>query len=85
MLTRLREDHRGVTRSHRYDLDLDETLRRHRTKSFTGEVSEEQVASWYRSSDPVADLQESVFDAAVAPGAALERVLTDVCWVSGAT
>lgn len=85
MLTRLRQDHRGVTHSYRYDLDLDETLRRHRTKSLVGGVSEEQVASWYRSRDLVEDLRESVFDAAVTPRAALERVLTDVRWVSGAT
>lgn len=80
MLTQLAQDHRGLTRSYRYDLDLDETLRRHRTKSLADEVSEETVASWYRHSDSVEDLHETVFGYTVAPQEALERVLTDVGW-----
>lgn len=82
MLTRLREDYRGVTCAYRYDLQLDGTLRRHRTKSFVDGVSEGRVASWYRSSDPVVDLQESVFDDEVVLRDALERVLTDVGWTA---
>lgn len=80
MLARLRSDHRGVTRSYCYELELDEALRRHRTKSLADEVTEETVASWYRSADRVPELDEAVFDAGVSAGGALERVLADVGW-----
>ncbi|MFD6176263.1 MULTISPECIES: zeta toxin family protein [unclassified Isoptericola] len=82
MLARLRDDHVGVTRCYYYDLPLDETLRRHRTKPLAAEVSEADVASWYRSEDRVPALDESVFDATVSAAAALERVLADAGWTT---
>nr|WP_249422920.1 hypothetical protein [Occultella gossypii] len=48
-----------MTRCYRYDLDLDETLRRHRTKPLAAEVTEDSVRSWYRAADPVHGLDES--------------------------
>lgn len=82
MLTALARDHRGVTRCYRYDLTLPETLRRHRTKPLAAEVSEEMVTSWYRPSDPVAGLVETVFDAGASAEEALRTVLDDVGWVA---
>ncbi|WP_207204622.1 kinase [Sanguibacter massiliensis] len=80
MLARLRSDHRGVTRSYCYELGLDETLRRHRTKPLADEVTEEIVASWYRSVDRVPELDEAVLGAGLSASDALERVLVDVGW-----
>ncbi|WP_206039791.1 kinase [Rhodococcus sp. HNM0563] len=80
MLARLRSDHRGVTRSYCYELELDETLRRHRTKTLADEVTEETVASWYRSIDRVPELDEAVLGADISADDALERVLGDVGW-----
>lgn len=80
MLARLRSDHRGVTRSYCYELELDETLRRHRTKPLADEVTEEIVASWYRSVDRVPELDEAVLGAGLSASDALERVLVDVGW-----
>ncbi|MFE7406043.1 kinase [Isoptericola sp. NPDC057559] len=80
MLARLRSEHRGVTRCYYYGLELEETLRRHRTKALTAEVSEADVASWYRDDDRVAALDEVVLDATVSAQEALERVLADVGW-----
>jgi len=82
MLARLRDDHVGVTRCYYYELSLDETLRRHRTKALAAEVSEADVASWYRSEDRVAALDEAVFDATVSAADALERVLVDAGWTT---
>lgn len=48
MLFKLCQNHRGITRAYYYDLDFEETLRRHRTKTLASEVTEEQVRSWYR-------------------------------------
>ncbi|WP_193106704.1 kinase [Brachybacterium sp. FME24] len=80
MLASLVEDHRGVSRCYRYDLDLEETLRRHRTKVLASEVSEEQVSSWYRPIDAAGALPEFVFDATVSAESALDAVLSDVGW-----
>lgn len=80
MLSRLRSDHLGITRSYCYELELDETLRRHRTKPLAAEVTEDQVASWYRSSDRIGGLVEVIFDATVRARDALDRVLEDVDW-----
>lgn len=80
MLARLRADHRDVTRSYCYELELDETLRRHRNKPLANEVTEEVVASWYRSVDRVPELDEAVLGADVSASDALERVLGDVDW-----
>ncbi|WP_163541657.1 kinase [Occultella kanbiaonis] len=80
MLTSLRADHRGVTRCYRYDLDLDETLRRHRTKPLAAEVTEDAVRSWYRAADPVHGLDETSLGATVSLRSALDRVLVDTGW-----
>ncbi len=81
MLTQLQKDHRGVTRTFVYELGLEETLRRHRTKkTLADEVSEEQVSSWYRESDRIPELGEIVFDAEASANDALAQVLTEVGW-----
>ena len=80
MLSRLRSDHRGITRSYYYELELSETLRRHRTKSLAAEVTEDQVASWYLGDDRIGGLDEVTFDAAVGAQEALVRVLEDAGW-----
>lgn len=78
MLASLRSDHLGMTRSYYYELELSETLRRHRTKALAKEVSEEQVASWYCSNDLVGGLDEIVFDTTVSADDALETVLSEL-------
>ena len=80
MLAQLRKDHAGLTRCYFYELDLEETLERHRTKALAAEVSETDVASWYRRADRVVALDESVFDATVSASDALQQVLADVGW-----
>lgn len=82
MLTQLRLDHAGRTRCYRYDLEVEETLRRHRTKALAHEASEDAVRSWYRTTDPVAGLEEVVFGEDVSLDAALDRVLTDAGWTA---
>lgn len=80
MLTQLRNDHRGRTCCYRYDLGLEETLRRHRTKTLVHDVSESRVQSWYRSDDPVLSLGEVPLDATVTLESALSRVLHEADW-----
>lgn len=80
MLSRLRSAHRGITRSYYYELELMETLRRHRTKPQAAEVTEDRVVSWYLSDDRIGGLDEVTFDAEVGAQEALDRVLEDVGW-----
>lgn len=51
-----------MTRKYYYHLDVEETLRRYRTKSLASEVAEERVPSWCRSRDLIDILNEGVFD-----------------------
>lgn len=80
MFARLRSDHLGVTHSSCYELELDETLGRLRTKPLVEEVSGDTVASRYRISDRVREFDELVFDATISARDALECVLADVGW-----
>lgn len=82
MLTRLVRDHRGVSASFAYELELDETLRRHRTKARAGDVPEAAVESWYRATDPIPALQEIVFDDTFTTEHALDVILRTVSWTA---
>lgn len=77
MLTRLVRDHRGTSASYCYELELQESLRRHRTKAKAAEAS---VASWYRATDRVPLLNEFIFDSTFTSDQALNVVLGDVSW-----
>lgn len=83
MLTRLCADHLGITRAYCYELELAETLKRHRTKALASEVGENQVASWYLAEDRIDALRETIFDAGVGEEEALRRVLSDIGWAVG--
>lgn len=83
MLTRLVRDHRGTSASYYYELELEETLRRHRTKVKAAEVSEASVESWYRATDRIPSLEEFVFDSTFTTAQARDVVLRDVSWVAG--
>lgn len=81
MLTRLVRDHRGTSASYCYELELEETLRRHRTKSLAAEVSEASVESWFRATDRVPPLEEFILDSSFTTEQALDVVLRDVSWM----
>ncbi|MFD7737739.1 AAA family ATPase [Streptomyces sp. MJM8645] len=54
MLTRLVDDHRGVTRCYYLDIPIDETLLRHASKAdheYLAAVTERELRDWYREHD----------------------------------
>lgn len=80
MLRALVADHRGVTRAYRYDLSFEQTLERHRTKDLAHVVTDEKLRSWYRESDPLHGVDETVIAPDSSLAATTELVLSDCGW-----
>lgn len=59
MLARLLADHRGDNFAGYFDVPLEETLVRHRTKPLAVVVPEDQVRSWYAENDRLSALRET--------------------------
>ncbi|WP_203569065.1 AAA family ATPase [Aestuariimicrobium ganziense] len=80
MLRTLVADHLGLTRCFRYRISFDETVRRHATKPQAAEYGAELMSQWYRPDDPIAGLDEQVFDESVSLHQALEAIRGSVDW-----
>ncbi len=77
MLTRLVADHSGITHCYRFDLDFDETVRRHAGKPQAAEYGADTMRGWWRSDDALPGVGEQIIgpDASLADTTA--RVLSD--------
>lgn len=84
MLAELSRDHRGVTAHYYFDISLEVTLSRHRTKDLASEVTVEQVRGWYNARDLLAFVEEKVIDETSSLDASVTRIMTDLDWTSGA-
>lgn len=82
MLARLVADHRGVTRCYRFDLDFDETVRRHASKPQASEYGAETMSGWWRDGDDLPGVDEHLFGPAVSLVDATAQVLADCRWNS---
>jgi predicted kinase len=60
MLARLKQDHRGLSRFYYLDVSLDETFRRHATRSQAADFSPEDMRGWYRARDLLGSVQERI-------------------------
>lgn len=60
MLTKLVRDHAGPSACFYYDLDFEETVRRHATKPQSAEYGSELMANWYRERDLIPALNETI-------------------------
>lgn len=61
MLTKLVHDHRGPSACFYYDLDFEETVRRHASKPQATEYGAEMMQGWYRERDLIPGLNETIF------------------------
>lgn len=78
MLRQLVADHRGRTSAFRWRLDFDETVARHATKPQAAEYGPDLMRQWYQADDPLAGLDEHVFDASVGLDQAVAAVEREV-------
>ena len=78
MLAGLVNDHAGISACFYYDLDFDETVRRHASKAQASEYGAEAMRAWYGSRDVIPELGESIFDADVKADDAINRMMAAV-------
>ncbi|UQN06610.1 kinase [Deinococcus sp. QL22] len=65
MLRGLQRDHVGTTRFYYFDLDFEETARRHATRPQATEFSVDDMKPWFRACDTLNVPQEQIFDASL--------------------
>lgn len=80
MLCQLITDHRGLSRSYRYEIAFEETLRRHATKARAAEFGEAEMSSWWRDADPLVGAAEATIGPESLLGDSTKRILRDCGW-----
>jgi predicted kinase len=60
MLAALNRDHLGISRFYYLDVSMDETLRRHATRSQAAEFGPDDMRQWHRPGDLLSEIQEHV-------------------------
>src|SRR5690606_7444014 len=75
-------EHRGPALVYYLDVSLAETLRRHAGKDIAAEVSDEEVASWYRERDALGVPGEVILPESLGPQELLDRVLQDLSGIT---
>lgn len=78
MLASLLSDHAGRSACFYYDLDFDETVRRHASKTQAGEYGAELMREWYRERDLVPALHETILGAEVSLDSAVSMMMNAV-------
>lgn len=77
MLTRLRANHVGQTVSYYFDIEFNETVERHATKTQAAEYGQAEMASWYRSCDLLPGMAEEIITAGMSVDQIVTRVMND--------
>lgn len=65
------------SRFYAFDLSLEETLRRHRSRSKAVDFTAEEMSRWYHGWQPLQFVSERRIDASETVTATVERILTD--------
>ncbi|GAA5034910.1 AAA family ATPase [Actinopolymorpha pittospori] len=77
MLRRLTDDHAGVTKHYYFDIQLEETQRRHQTKQLIT-VSPETLSEWYHPRDLLGFVDESIITADESEEQIVTRLVSEV-------
>ena len=85
MLSHLIADHRGTSRCYRFELDFDETVRRHAGKPQAAEYGADTMRDWWRDTDPLPGVSECVIAADLSLAGATARILRDCAWEVGSS
>ncbi|MBC7596151.1 MAG: kinase [Kineosporiaceae bacterium] len=65
------------SRFYAFDLSLEETLRRHRSRSKAGDFTAEEISGWYHGWQPLQFVSEHRIDASESVTATVQRILED--------
>ena len=76
MLTGLTLDHAGRSACFYYDLDFDETLRRHANKAQEAEYGAREMRAWYRERDLIPALNEMILSADIGLDDAVDQMMS---------
>ena len=85
MLSQLIADHRGTSRCYRFELDFDETVRRHAGKPQAAEYGADTMRDWWRDADPLPGLCERVIAADMSLAGATAQILRECAWEAGSS
>lgn len=77
MLRRLAADHLGPTLAYYFDVDFDETVRRHRSRPQSQEFGPQDMAGWYSPLDLVDGLDETRLTKTATAADVIQRILDD--------
>ncbi|MGW5364078.1 AAA family ATPase [Actinopolymorpha pittospori] len=77
MLRRLTDDHAGVTKHYYFDIQLEETQRRHQTKQLIT-VSPETLSKWYHHRDLLGFADESIITADETEEQIVTRLVSEI-------
>jgi len=78
MLNRLVHDFHGTVFAYYFDLPFVETLKRHSTKTNSGEYGEAEMQEWWNNEDYLGIKQEKFFDQTHDEAQTLKKILEDV-------
>lgn len=78
MLTNLMRDHIGRSAAFYYDLNFEETVRRHTGKAESAEYGAELMRRWYRERDVIPGLNETIFGADISQNEAVTHMMAAV-------
>lgn len=82
VLNRLATASPGGALFYQYDLDLEETLRRHETRDLAKTFGTDKIRRWYRGWDPLTFVDEKRVGAGVTANALVRRIQGDVAALS---
>lgn len=85
MLRELIADHAGPTGVYYFQLDFEETLRRHYTKPQISAVTPEMIRSWYQPNDVLGVPGEELIEATSTLDQTVDRITKDLSWTTGGT
>jgi predicted kinase len=77
MLQSLTDDHVGISKYYYFDIDVEETLRRHQTRQLNA-VSPEMLRMWYRPRDLLGFVDESIITGDESEEQIVTRLVSEV-------
>lgn len=77
MLKGLAADHLGLTLAYYFDVEFDETVRRHRSRPQSQEFGPQDMAAWYNPLDLVEGLGETRLTKTATAADVIQRILND--------